>query len=119
MRRLSQQEDVANDRHNDHDAANYKWPNIFGTDYIAHYGATPEEEGKNQDPDDDGRPWAKPTSCRLGETTAKPVNVMVKVSAGIHTEGVTKRELLEVIWKDGGRWHLGPIDKDRNDSDVA
>jgi hypothetical protein len=43
---------------------------------------------------------------------------MVKVSAGIHTEGVAKGEVLEVIWKHGGRWHLGPINKQRNDSDV-
>jgi hypothetical protein len=48
MRRQSHKEDEANDRHNDHDAANYKWPNIFGTD-IVQYGATPHDEGKNQD----------------------------------------------------------------------
>ncbi len=44
---------------------------------------------------------------------------MVKISARINTQGVAKGEALEVFWKDGKRWHLGPINKERNDSNVS
>jgi hypothetical protein len=45
------------------------------------------------------------------ETTAELVDVMVKIGARINTERVAKGEALEVFWKGGGRWHLGPINE--------
>jgi hypothetical protein len=52
------------------------------------------------------------------EAIAQPVDVMVKISARINTQGVAKGQPLEVVWKDRGRRHLGSIDNKRNDSDV-
>ena len=57
-------------------------------------------------------------SCIL-EAPTQAVDVMVKISARINPAGAAKGEALEVFWEVGGRWHLGPVDQEWDDSDVS
>jgi hypothetical protein len=53
------------------------------------------------------------------EAIAQPVDVMVKISARINTQGVAKGEALEVLWEGAARGHVGSVDQERDDSDVS